>query len=68
MADITKNYRVEGMTCGHCEKSVQEEIGEILGVTDVQASHETGAVSVSGAGFTDEQIAEAVEEAGYSLK
>ncbi|RSZ61446.1 copper chaperone [Corynebacterium hylobatis] len=68
MADITKNYQVEGMTCAHCEKSVREEIGEILGVTDVQASSESGDVSVSGAGFTDEQIAEAVEEAGYKLK
>jgi copper chaperone len=68
MADITKNYQVEGMTCAHCEKSVQEEVGEIMGVTDVQASAETGIVSVSGAGFTDEQIAEAVEEAGYAVK
>lgn len=68
MADITKNYQVEGMTCGHCEQSVQEEVGEILGVTSVQASHETGVVSVSGAGFTDEQIADAVEEAGYTIK
>lgn len=68
MADITKNYQVEGMTCGHCEKSVQEEIGEIAGVTDVNASAESGTVSVSGAGFTDEQIAEAVEEAGYAVK
>lgn len=68
MADITKNYQVEGMTCGHCEQSVQEEVGEILGVTSVQASHETGVISVSGAGFTDEQIADAVEEAGYTIK
>ncbi|MCS5480107.1 cation transporter [Corynebacterium sp. YIM 101645] len=68
MADITKNYQVEGMTCGHCEKSVQEEIGEIAGVADVNASAESGTVSVSGAGFTDEQIAEAVEEAGYAVK
>lgn len=68
MADITKNYQVEGMTCGHCEKSLQEEVGEIFGVTDVQASSESGTVSVSGAGFTDEQVAEAVEEAGYALK
>lgn len=68
MADMTKNYKVEGMTCGHCEQSVQEEVGEISGVTDVQASHETGVVSVSGAGFTDEQVADAVEEAGYAVK
>lgn len=67
MSDL-KNYTVEGMTCGHCEASVREEIGEITGVTDVTASHETGAVTVSGEGFTDEQVAAAVEEAGYALK
>ena len=37
----TKNYTVEGMTCGHCEMSVKEEIGEIAGVTGVSADHTT---------------------------
>ena len=63
----TKNYTVTGMTCGHCEMSVKEEIGEIAGVTDVTADHATGAVSVSGEGFTDEQVAAAIAEAGYEL-
>jgi len=68
MAANTKDYTVEGMTCGHCEMSVKEEVGEISGVTGVEASHETGKVSVSGENFTDEQVAAAVEEAGYTLK
>ena len=59
----TKNYTVTGMTCGHCEMSVKEEIGEIAGVTEVTADHATGAVSVSGEGFTDEQVAAAIAEA-----
>ncbi|WP_144794216.1 heavy-metal-associated domain-containing protein [Corynebacterium singulare] len=63
----TKNYTVTGMTCGHCEMSVKEEVGEIAGVTEVTADHATGAVSVSGEGFTDEQVAAAVAEAGYEL-
>lgn len=63
----TKNYTVTGMTCGHCEMSVKEEVGEIAGVTDVTADHATGAVSVSGEGFTDEQVAAAIAEAGYEL-
>lgn len=62
-----KNYTVTGMTCGHCEMSVKEEVGEIAGVTDVTADHSTGAVSVSGEGFTDEQVAAAIAEAGYEL-
>ena len=62
-----KNYTVKGMTCGHCEASVQEEIGEIPGVDVVTASHETGLVTVSGENFSDAQVEEAVQEAGYEL-
>lgn len=67
MATSTKEYTVDGMTCGHCEMSVKEEVGEVPGVTVVEASHETGKVSVSGEGFTDEQVAAAVTEAGYTV-
>lgn len=64
----TREFTVEGMTCGHCELSVQEEISEIQGVTGVKADHTTGAVSVSGEGFSAEDVAKAVAEAGYTLK
>lgn len=67
MATSTKEYTVEGMTCGHCESSVKEEVGEIAGVSVVEASSKTGKVSVSGDGFTDEQVFAAVKEAGYSI-
>lgn len=63
----TKTYTVEGMTCGHCEMSVKEEIGEIAGVTGVSADHTTGQVSVEGEDFNDEQVSAAVAEAGYKL-
>ena len=62
-----KIFNVEGMTCGHCEMSVKEEIAEIDGVNDVKADHETGEVTVIGEGYTREQIADAVKEAGYTL-
>jgi copper chaperone len=68
MAENVKNYTVAGMTCGHCEMSVKEEVGEIAGVSTVEASHETGQVSVTGDNFTDEQVTAAVEEAGYTVK
>ncbi|WP_412099886.1 heavy-metal-associated domain-containing protein [Corynebacterium aurimucosum] len=63
----TTTYTVTGMTCGHCELSVKEEISEINSVTDVTADHTTGAVTVTGEGFSDEQVAAAVAEAGYEL-
>ena len=63
----TLRFRVEGMTCAHCEASVVEEISEIAGVTGVTADHNSGVVKVEGEGFTRDQIAAAVEEAGYTL-
>ena len=67
MATSTKEYTVQGMTCGHCEASVKEEVGEIAGVSMVEASSKTGTVSVSGEGFTDKQVVAAVKEAGYTV-
>lgn len=68
MAAATKNYTVEGMTCGHCKASVEEEVGEIAGVTSVEATVDDGRVAVSGDNFTDEDIMAAVKEAGYTVK
>ena len=67
MATMTKNYAVVGMTCGHCKSSVEEEVGEIAGVTSVEATVDDGRLSVSGEDFSDEDVAAAVEEAGYSV-
>lgn len=61
-------YTVTGMTCGHCEASVREEVGEIPGVRDVIADHATGAVTfVSDEPVPRETVASAVAEAGYQL-
>ncbi|MEU8176527.1 heavy-metal-associated domain-containing protein [Microbispora hainanensis] len=60
-------YSVSGMTCGHCVSSVSGEIGRVGGVTGVVVDLPAGAVTVSGAGFTDEEIRAAVEQAGYQL-
>ena len=60
-------YRVTGMTCGHCEMSVREEVSEISGVTDIQVSAQTGKLNVTAEGEIDDaKVLAAVEEAGYS--
>ncbi|MGW9826897.1 heavy-metal-associated domain-containing protein [Brevibacterium sp. CS2] len=62
----TNTFSVTGMTCGHCERSVREEVEEIAGVTDVEVSHETGQLVVtSEAGVDSAAVVAAVEEAGY---
>ena len=62
-----RTYTVTGMTCGHCEMSVREEVSEVAGVQDVEVSHETGRLVVSGDGLSDEAVKAAVEEAGYAV-
>ena len=58
---------VTGMTCGHCEMSVREEVSEVAGVDDIQVSAQTGKLVVSGSDDIDDaQVLAAVEEAGYT--
>lgn len=65
MSTIT--YAVTGMTCGHCELSVREEVSEVAGVEDVEISATTGTLIVTSNGPVDDtQILRAVDEAGYS--
>jgi copper chaperone CopZ len=60
-------YKMTGMTCGHCEMSVREEVGELAGVQEVQVSAQTGTLVVTAAGEIDDAaVLAAVEEAGYS--
>ena len=64
---MTNNYTVTGMTCGHCVASVTEEVKTIPGVTVVEVSLETGALTVTGEEIDDDAVRAAVEEAGYQL-
>ena len=61
-------FQVTGMTCGHCEMSVREEVQEVSGVTDVQVSHQSGRLTVTSDQPVDEAaVIAAVEEAGYQV-
>ncbi|MER7987330.1 cation transporter [Streptomyces noursei] len=65
---VTTTYKVTGMTCGHCEGAVASEIGELAGVSAVQAVAATGLVTVTSKAPLDEAaVREAVDEAGYEL-
>jgi copper chaperone len=62
-----KTYMVEGMSCGHCELSVREEVEEVTGVASAQADHNTGKLVVAGEDIDDEAVRAAVAEAGYRV-
>ncbi|WP_068423322.1 heavy-metal-associated domain-containing protein [Janibacter terrae] len=60
-------YTVTGMTCGHCEMSVREEVGQIPGVQGIEVSHESGRLLVTADDSVDDAaVLAAVEEAGYT--
>lgn len=64
----TSEYTVTGMTCGHCESAVREEVSLLAGVTDVQVAASTGRLVItSDLPLDDADVAHAVDEAGYSL-
>jgi copper chaperone len=64
----TSIWTVTGMTCGHCVSAVTEEVSAIEGVESVVVDLETGSVTVAAAADpTREQMAAAVDEAGYAL-
>lgn len=67
-AGVTTVYEVKGMTCGHCEGAVSEEISGIEGVTSVKAEASSGRVTVaSTAPLSEDAVRAAVDEAGYEL-
>ena len=62
----TSEYRVSGMSCGHCEAAVRSEVGQIPGIDDVTVSAVTGKLVVTSAQPIDaDAVLGAVDEAGY---
>ena len=64
----TSTFTVVGMTCGHCVRSVKEEVGKIGGVNSVAVDFKSGLVTVE----ADTEIgidafAAAIDEAGYEV-
>ncbi|NLU71311.1 heavy-metal-associated domain-containing protein [Streptomyces sp. HNM0575] len=68
MSTVTTTYKVSGMSCGHCESAVSDEISGIEGVTSVKAVASTGEVTVTSATEPDDEaVRTAVDEAGFEL-
>lgn len=63
----TTEFQVAGMTCGHCELSVREEVERVAGVEGIDVSAQTGRLIVSSPAIVDaDAVIAAVAEAGYS--
>ncbi|MCL7429328.1 heavy-metal-associated domain-containing protein [Streptomyces sp. NPDC057806] len=65
---VSAVYKVNGMSCGHCEGAVSGEISELPGVSSVKAVASTGEVTVvSAEALREEDVRAAVDEAGFEL-
>jgi copper chaperone len=64
----TLTYRVPGMSCGHCEAAVAEELGAVPGVERVDVDLETKLVAVRGASLDDAALRAAIDAAGYEAE
>lgn len=59
-------YKVEGMSCGHCEAAVTEELSALGGLSDIAVSAENCTATFDNDGtVSEEQIIAAIDEAGY---
>lgn len=62
----TRTYDVTGMTCGHCERAVREEVEALEGLTVVSVEAGNGRLVVDSVGDLDDAaVIAAVDEAGY---
>lgn len=43
----TKTFTVPGISCGHCVRTIQNEVAELAGVKSVQADQATKQVTVT---------------------
>ena len=60
----TNTYIVDGMSCGHCETAVRDEVETVDGVEAVEVDLAAKQVVVRGR-FADSEVRAAIDEAGY---
>ncbi|MCM3634721.1 copper chaperone CopZ [Paenibacillus camelliae] len=68
MKNVT--LHVQGMSCGHCVKSVEGSVGQLAGVDQVTVKLDAGQVDVT---FDDSQVSldtikETIEDQGYGVE
>jgi len=64
---MSMTLTVDGMSCEHCEQTVEEALESIPGVQDAEADREANQATVNGDADPDVLVT-AVEDAGYDAK
>ncbi|WP_347488802.1 copper ion binding protein [Desulfoscipio sp. XC116] len=63
---MSQTFKVEGMSCQHCQMAVEKAVKGIAGVENVQVNLTKKEVAVTGSAQRA-QIAQAIKEAGYEV-
>ena len=64
----TRSISVTGMSCDHCARAVQAEVGKLPGIADVDVDVTAGRVRITAEPLPDDAaLREAIEEAGYEF-
>lgn len=66
----TRTFAVQGMTCAHCTMAVTKALKAVPGVANAEVDLEKAQATVGydGDRVTVEQLAKAVDDAGYTLQ
>ncbi len=63
----TVNLKIEGMTCGHCVMNVKKELSKLPDVIIEDVTIGSARVRYDEAKVHPEDLARAIDEAGYKL-
>lgn len=64
----SRTLPVVGMTCEHCVRAVESEVGAIEGVDDVNVDLAAGEVTVTASrDIATEELVAAIDEAGFEI-
>lgn len=68
MAEKT-TLNVTGMSCGHCVKTIEDNVGKLDGVKSVQVNLEAGTVDVEfeSSQIGTKQISDTIEDQGFDV-
>ena len=65
---MKKEILIEGMSCGHCVKHVENALKEIEGIEDVSVNLEAKKATIeSNSNIEDDKIKEVIDDAGYDV-
>jgi len=59
---------VEGMTCSHCEASINRNLSKLEGIDEVVADKNTSQVKIRGSKINYAEIEHIVSDLGYHYK